>query len=221
MTQQVFTGNRSDVLWLPKSGIFQESINGEQRRKICGPFIVMDKKNSNNRDYPSDSTIPAVDEYINEWVRPGRALGEYTHPGTPRVDPRNACIGIEELILDRHNAIYTGKARVLKTAPGVALNALLDEGIPMGVSSRMLGSQDKMSGSIIVARVVTAADVVLDPSNAEAMVEVIMEHKELVMEEDASLEQGFDMWEHQLSSRGRNAVEDVLKGFLDRIWKAI
>lgn len=219
MNHQVITNRPSDILWIPKSGIYQESVDGELRRKIRGPFIVMDKKNENNRDYPSDTTIPPVEAYINEWVLPGRALGEYTHPGTPRVDPRNACIGIEELVLE--GSVWIGKARVLKTAPGVALATLLDEGIPMGVSSRMLGSQDKMSGSIVVARVVTAADVVLDPSNSEAMVEVIMEHKELVMEEDASLESGFDAWEKALGNHGSRAVDDVIKGFLNRIWKAV
>lgn len=212
---------QSEVLWLPKTGIYQESVNGEMRQKISGPFIVMDKQNANIRNYPSEYTNPRVEEYINEWVKPGRALGEYTHPGTPRVDPRNACIGIETLTLDSDNSMWHGKARVLtKTPPGAALAGLLEEGIPVGVSSRMLGREDKSNGDIIVVKVVTAADVVLDPSNSEAMVQVFMEHKDSIIETNYLLEEGFDAWERMLSDRGSSAIDDFLKGFLDRVWSA-
>ena len=60
---------------------------------------------------------------------------------------------------------------------------LLDEGIQLGVSSRGMGSLQKVEGVQVVQddfMLATAADIVADPSAPDAFVDGIMEGKEWV-----------------------------------------
>ena len=203
-----------------KDLLLEEDNNGELRRKISGPFIVMERKNSNSRIYGYDETCQAVDEYLEEWVTPNRAMGELNHPGTPRVNPERACIAIESLTLAENEKIWYGKARILKTPLGRLLETLVvEEQISLGVSSRMLGAINSITGRTEGAlRVVTAADVVTDPSASQAMVEVIEESKNYIISDSEMVALTYEQLEQRLACKGlRTPVDDILEGFLSRL----
>lgn len=188
-----------------------------KRLKIVGPFIVMDKKNGNDRVYGSEETIPAVERYINEWVTPNRAMGELNHPGEPRVNPERACIKIEELTLDRDNMVYMGKAKVLKSPMGMIVSSLIEDDIRFGVSSRMTGRLDKFTRRATNLRVVTAGDVVTDPSASDAMVESLMEHREYLTNENGDFDRAFEDFKGSLDRKGRASVDSILFKFLEDV----
>lgn len=152
---------------------------------ITGPFIQMDVVNGNKRIYPSEYIPAQIDKYITEKIKTDRAVGELNHPNHPEVNYERACIKIVELT--RQGSDYHGKAKVLESLPlGSIVAGLLREGVKIGVSSRALGSlKTRHDGVKIVQpdyKLMTAADVVSEPSAPDALVTAIMESKEWVFE---------------------------------------
>lgn len=161
---------------------------------IKGPFIQMDTLNGNNRIYPSEYIAPKIEEYITTKVAGNRAVGELNHPSHPDVNYERAAIKIVELKRDGKN--YIGKAKVLENLPmGSIVAGLIREGVQMTVSSRALGSVKRDAKGVNIVqpdfRLMTAADIVSDPSAPDAFVQAIMEGKEwayvngMLVEKDA------------------------------------
>ena len=166
----------------------QFSVVNESENKglyITGPFIQMDVVNGNRRIYPSEYIPQQIDKYIREKIDTGRAVGELNHPNHPEVNYERACIKIVELT--RKGSDYHGKAKVLESLPlGAIVGGLLREGVKIGVSSRALGSlKTRADGVKIVQpdyRLMTAADVVSEPSAPDALVTAVMESRDWVFE---------------------------------------
>ena len=159
--------------------------DGKKGLYITGPFIQMDVVNGNRRIYPSEYIPAQIDKYITEKIKTDRAVGELNHPNHPEVNYERACIKIVELT--RQGSDYHGKAKVLESLPlGSIVAGLLREGVKIGVSSRALGSlKTRHDGVKIVQpdyKLMTAADVVSEPSAPDALVTAIMESKEWVFE---------------------------------------
>lgn len=159
--------------------------DGKKGLYITCPFIQMDVVNGNRRIYPSEYIPAQIDKYISEKIKTDRALGELNHPNHPEVNYERACIKIVELT--RQGSDYIGKAKVLESLPlGSIVAGLVREGVKIGVSSRALGSlKTRPDGVKIVQpdyKLMTAADVVSEPSAPDALVTAIMESKEWVFE---------------------------------------
>lgn len=156
--------------------------SGKNVTYIEGIFAQAELPNRNHRIYPKAVLESAINEYNEKYVKCSRALGELNHPTTPQVDPERACIKIETLYWN-NNDVY-GKARVLSTPKGKILEALLHDGVKLGVSTRGLGSVKKtkyknedisMVGDDYQIR---AIDVVHNPSGINCFVEGILENVE-------------------------------------------
>lgn len=157
---------------------------------ISGPFIQTECVNRNGRKYMKENVSGEIGRYIKEKIESGRALGELNHPAHPEVNPERAAIKIVSLT-ERGND-YIGKAKVLEKVPmGAIVGGLIREGVKLGVSSRGLGSLRQMDGFKLVEkdfRLMTAADVVSDPSAPDAFVTAVMENKEWVWENGSLFE---------------------------------
>ena len=84
------------------------------------------------------------------------------------------------------NGQVIGKARVLETPMGQIVKGLLESDCSVGVSSRGMGSMKPVNGINEVQndfRLVTAADVVADPSAPNAFVNGIMEGVDWIFNE--------------------------------------
>ena len=152
---------------------------------ISGPFIQTECVNRNGRKYMKENVSGEIGRYIKEKIESGRALGELNHPAHPEVNPERAAIKIVSLT-ERGND-YIGKAKVLEKVP---MGAIVG-GVKLGVSSRGLGSLRQMDGFKLVEkdfRLMTAADVVSDPSAPDAFVTAVMENKEWVWENGSLFE---------------------------------
>lgn len=169
---------------LAKTEIITEStLEGSKRLYIAGPFLMHSKENRNKRIYSKKGMDAAVKAYTEEYINKNRSLGEMNHPpGRLQVDPERACIMTTELQPDGN--YYYGKAKVLSTPLGKVLEALINDGVTIGVSSRGVGSVSKRGSSTMVGddfRLTCAADVVHDPSVADAFVEHLMEEREYLL----------------------------------------
>lgn len=143
---------------------------------IEGIFAQSDVINGNGRIYPSRVMNPQVEEYIEEFVKKNRALGEIEHPDRPGVDLKEASHIITDLRIEGSNVI--GKAKLLKTDKGRLASALLESGVQLGVSTRALGSVVTRDDGIDEVQDdfrLFAVDIVHTPSAPDAFVNGLME----------------------------------------------
>lgn len=161
--------------------VLTEESNGTKSLYIQGPFMMYDKPNRNNRVYPKAVMEKEVNRYIKESVNTKRALGELQHPDQPQINLDRVSHLIEKLEIQPDGFVY-GKAKVLNTPTGNIVKGLLEGGASIGVSTRGLGSLKSTGNNLNEVqddfRLVTAADIVSDPSASSAYVTGIMENIE-------------------------------------------
>lgn len=150
---------------------------------IRGVFMTADTKNRNGRIYPMKTLIKEVKKYTTNFIKKNRALGELGHPSCATLNLDKVSHMINELKQDGNN--FIGKAKVLDTPNGKIVKALIDEGCTLGISTRGLGSLKQTKEGREVQpdfQLVTAGDLVHDPSNATSFLENMMEETEWVMQ---------------------------------------
>lgn len=156
---------------------------------IEGVFMVSDELNRNGRVYPYETLNKEVGRYITEFVNCNRAFGELGHPTGPTVNLDRVSHRIMMLEF-RKNKVY-GKAKIMESTPmGKIAGELIREGAKLGVSSRAMGSLIEQNGKKIVQPdlMLSAVDIVADPSAPGAFVNGIMEGKEWVWNNGSWLE---------------------------------
>ena len=162
--------------------VITEERNGKKTLYIKGPFLQTEQPNRNKRIYRMPVMEREVKRYTEQYVNKGRALGELGHPDGPTVNLDRVSHKITELYREGNN--FIGKAQILSTPMGKIAEALLKEGVMLGVSSRGIGSlRPTQNGYNEVGEdfmLATAADIVADPSAPDAFVQGIMEGKEWV-----------------------------------------
>mgnify|MGYP003110088152 CR=1 FL=1 len=184
---------------------------------IHGVFMQGGVKNKNGRVYPMENLGEAIAKYNNEYVSKSRALGELNHPEGPTVNLDKVSHMIKELRQDGNN--FVGKAKVLNTPMGKIVKGLLDEGTSLGVSSRGMGSLKKTNRGINEVQndfILSAVDIVADPSAPDAFVNGILEGKEWVWDNGLLKEQQIANYEKQIKrTSSRKLEEKTLKLFKD------
>lgn len=158
----------------------------EKKYYIQGIFAQSEEKNRNGRLYPKAVMEGAVSGY-QKLIDSRRSGSELNHPDQPNVNLERISHMIESLKWDGNNVI--GKARITQHTPmGKVAKALIDEGYQLGVSTRGLGTLSEKNGARIVQSdfVLTAIDIVGDPSAHDAFVEGIMEGAEWVWNASAN-----------------------------------
>lgn len=161
-----------------------EGSGAEKLTFIEGIYMQAEQENRNMRIYPRSVLEAAVDKYVREYVKTGRAGGELNHPSGPAVNPERISHRITELKWDGDNVI--GKALVLDTPMGQIVKGLISGGMKLGVSSRGMGSIESRKGKSYVKDDfrLSTVDVVHDPSAPSAFVNGIMEGVEYFYEDN-------------------------------------
>ena len=156
--------------------------NGTKDYFIEGVFMMADQPNRNRRVYESKILKPAVEKYIQEQVKSGRAVGELNHPEGPTINLDKVSHLITDLRFEGADVI--GKAKILNTPMGQIVKGLLEGGVKLGVSSRGMGSLVERNGVNYVKDDfhLATVDIVQDPSAPSAFVNGIMEGVEWIVE---------------------------------------
>lgn len=159
---------------------------GAKQYFIEGVMVQAEIKNKNGRIYPKSSIDAAIKRYNTEQVQANRALGELGHPDHPNVNLERAACRIMSLTMQGNDVI--GKAKILDTPCGKIVKGLIDEGVKFGVSSRGVGSTTKTDRATIVGDdfLITAIDIVHDPSAPKAFMDPLFEGKEWKQMEDGT-----------------------------------
>jgi hypothetical protein len=108
---------------------------------VEGILATCEVKNGNGRYYSRDLWEREIDKYM-ENVRANRALGELDHPDSSIINLKNVSHNIKKIWWDGDHVM--GAIEILPTPSGNILSALFQNNIPVGVSSRGMGSLKQM-----------------------------------------------------------------------------
>ena len=191
----------------------QADRNAETNLFIKGPYMMAEGVNRNNRMYPLDELTRETERYIEEMVKPGRAMGELNHPTTADVDLERACHMVTEITQDGN--VFYGKSKVLTTPCGQIVRSLVNDGVKVGMSSRALGTlEEGADHSTVTNMKLVAIDCVADPSYPKAFVNGILESKQWVVTGDNKYEEVYENFEKSLQRLPKKDIETFLR---DRI----
>jgi len=201
--------------------VITEKVNGKKSLVIEGVFMQADSKNRNGRIYPKDILEKAVNKYVTEQVKTGRAVGELNHPEGPTINLDKVSHKITDLHFEGSNVV--GKASILQTPMGKIVEGLLEGGVKLGVSSRGMGSLVQKNGVMQVKDdfMLSTVDIVQDPSAPEAFVNGIMEGVEWVWNNGVLCAQQIEEIETEIKEARNIASADVeikaFKNFLSKL----
>ena len=198
-----------------------EDKDGQKNVFIEGIFMQAEKKNRNGRVYPKETLYGAVEKYVTEQVKPGRAVGELDHPEGPTINLDKVSHKITELKFVGDDVV--GKAQVLKTPMGQIVEGLIDGGVKLGVSSRGMGTVENKGNASVVKPdyILATVDIVQDPSAQEAFVNGIMEGVEWIWENGILKPQQLEKYETEVSKASSKELssvqEKVFTDFLSKL----
>ena len=153
---------------LDKLQVINEGTKGNKRLKVLGKFQKCDEQNNNGRVYPRkilESQVKAIQEKIGE-----RSLvGALDHPANDAIHLSQASHLVTKLWVEKNGDVM-GEAEILSTPNGKIVEALLQDGVKIGISSRGLGSvSEGTTGKVVNEdfKLITF-DLVSDPSTKGA-----------------------------------------------------
>jgi hypothetical protein len=161
--------------------ISESTENGIKSLFIEGIYIQGNSVNRNNRKYPTPILEREVYNYNKNYIKENRALGELNHPPTAEIDLSRVSHKVVSLV--QRGDDFIGKAKILSSTPmGNIAEALIKEGVKMGVSTRGAGSLRSASGynEVQPDYKLIAIDIVSDPSAKDAYVVGLREGREWV-----------------------------------------
>jgi len=195
--------------------------NGEKNYFIEGVFMQSNKKNRNGRIYEKKTMEKAVEKYVTEQVKTGRAVGELNHPEGPTVNLDKVSHKITDLHWQGNDVV--GKASILKTPMGKIVEGLLDGGVKLGVSSRGMGSLVQKNGVSYVGDdfMLSTVDIVQDPSAPSAFVNGVMEGVEWVWDNGLIRQRDIEEIETEIKRAPRKDLHEAeiraFKNFLSKL----
>ena len=184
--------------------------------KIKGPMIECEITNGNKRIYP----IEYGDREVNKFMSfpPDKRLGEWEHPLTPTINRERCAVLIESL--EKNGNSFIGTAKVLtKWVHGRIIQNSLEEGFPVGMSTRSLGTVNESNRRVNKDWNLITIDSVSTPSGPNCFVEGILENKEYIISGDLITEIAVHNLQKKLDKKGSKEISKYLKEFINDIGK--
>jgi|13_taG_2_1085334.scaffolds.fasta_scaffold01650_7 hypothetical protein len=157
---------------LEKVEVINEGTEGNTRLRLRGKFQQCDEQNNNGRIYPRkilESQVKAIQEKIGD-----RSLvGALDHPANDAIHLSQASHLITGLNIGKDGSVI-GECEILSTPNGKIVEALINDGVKIGISSRGVGSvTEGIKGKIVNEdfKLITF-DLVSDPSTRGAFPEL-------------------------------------------------
>ena len=213
---KLITEMNEDIQYL----VEEDTATGKKNHYIQGIFMQAEQRNRNGRIYKRPILEKEVGRYNKAFVAKKRALGELNHPQGPTVNLDRVSHMINELKFDGNDVV--GKAKLLDTPMGNIAKNLVSEGAQLGVSSRGMGSLEEKNGVKYVKDdfMLSAVDIVADPSAPSAFVNGIMEGKEWVWDNGVIREKDIHEYHQMITKASKRELEEkTLYAFQDFLSK--
>ena len=152
-----------------------ESISTKDEYILQGVFAKFDEINRNSRIYTAEEYLPHL-QYLRKDIAEGKPLlGELDHPEDRfEVSLQNASHRIIDLWYDENSKTVMGKIKLLDTPSGKIAKALVEDGVPLHISSRAAGSVDPQSHKVSIQQIFTF-DLVCTPGFSQAVLHHVNE----------------------------------------------
>ena len=115
---------------------------------LIGKLQEAEQKNGNGRVYPREVLEREVKKYAEGPIKTRTALGELDHPEASVVNLANTSHVITEVWWNGNDLM--GRLELLPTPSGNIAKALVLSGIPLGISSRGMGSVKQLGETVEV-----------------------------------------------------------------------
>jgi hypothetical protein len=122
--------------------------DGKNLLTLVGKLQEAEQKNGNGRVYPREILEREAKKYADGPVKTRTALGELDHPEASVVNLSNTSHVITEVWWKGNDLM--GKLQLLPTPAGNIAKALVMAGIPLGISSRGMGSVRQLGETVEV-----------------------------------------------------------------------
>jgi len=118
------------------------------RMRIKGKLQEAEAKNGNNRIYPKEVLLREVEKYQKGPIASNTAMGELDHPEASIISLGNVSHVIKRIWWESNDLM--GELELLNTPAGRIAQELVLAGIPLGISSRGMGSVKQIGESVEV-----------------------------------------------------------------------
>lgn len=128
--------------------VLLEDNSGRMALRLVGKLQEAEQRNGNGRVYPREILKREINKYINERMKVGNALGELDHPDSTIISLGNTSHIIRRIWWEQDDVM--GELEILNTPAGNIAKALIEAKIPLGISSRGLGSVKQLGETVEV-----------------------------------------------------------------------
>ena len=158
-----------------KGLMLNESVSKNGKFILEGPFgVVSDSPNNNGRIYTKEEYLPHIKELRDEIKSGTPILGEIDHPEDRfEVKLKEASHRVIDLWFDSAKNMVMGKIELLNTPNGKILQSLVEQHIPIFISSRAAGTVGP-DNKVNIKRIFTW-DAVYKPGFKECKLELVNE----------------------------------------------
>jgi hypothetical protein len=155
------------------------------RMRVKGKLQEAEQRNGNGRVYPMEILKKQVEIYIKGPIASNTAMGELDHPEAAIVNLNNVSHNIKRIWWEGNDLM--GELELLNTPSGKIAQEIVSAGIPLGISSRGMGSVKQIGVSVEVQEdfELVCWDLVSLPSTPDAYMR-LSEGKEMPSTKDYS-----------------------------------
>ena len=118
------------------------------RMRVKGKLQEAEQRNGNGRVYPMEILKKQVEIYIKGPIASNTAMGELDHPEAAIVNLNNVSHNIKRIWWEGNDLM--GELELLNTPSGKIAQEIVSAGIPLGISSRGMGSVKQIGESVEV-----------------------------------------------------------------------
>lgn len=171
-------------LEISKDSLNEAKRNSEGKIVLKGIMQRADAVNQNGRIYPRHILERETENY-QRMISDNRALGELDHPNSSTISLEKVSHIVREIHWDGQELI--GSIELLNTPSGKIAQALIEDGVKLGISSRGVGSVYTEGDYSVVGDdyLLICYDLVTDPSTSSAF--MLAEGKEIDFDIDQHL----------------------------------
>lgn len=153
---------------IAKLSLNEVKSSNDGRMRIRGKLQEAEVKNGNGRVYPKEILAEQIKKYMEGPISQNTAMGELDHPESSIINLNNVSHNITRVWWEGNNVM--GELILLNTPSGKIAQELISAGIPLGISSRGMGSVRQIGETVEVQDdfELLCFDLVSVPSTPEA-----------------------------------------------------
>jgi hypothetical protein len=126
----------------------KDSKLGDGMMRIKGKLQEANKKNGNGRVYPLNTLKEQINKYMNGPMASRTSTGELDHPESSIINLSNVSHLITKIWWEGNDVM--GELTLLNTPSGKIAQEIIKAGIPLGISSRGMGSVKQIGETVEV-----------------------------------------------------------------------